>query len=82
MVWDYVRPKSKEVRRWLNFFVDSLFMDMPGSSVSVFIIGIPLDFMFHIQTNTYYMTQIILVGGAKYRATGRGFFTQRTPMDE
>ena len=57
-------------------------MDMPGSSVSVFIIGIPLDFMFHIQTNTYYMTQIILVGGAKYRAIGRGVFTQHTPMDE
>ena len=28
------------------------------------------------------MTQTILVGGAKYRPTGRGFVTQHTPMDE
>jgi callose synthase len=28
------------------------------------------------------MAQTILVGGAKYRATGRGFVTQHTPMDE
>ena len=38
--------------------------------------------MFHIQTKAHYMTQTILVGGAKYRATGRGFVTQHTPMDE
>ena len=49
---------------------------------SVFITGGPLHFMFHIQTKAYYMTQTILVGGAKYRATGRGFVTQHTPMDE
>jgi callose synthase len=38
--------------------------------------------MFHIQTKANYMTQTILVGGAKYRPTGRGFVTQHTPMDE
>lgn len=48
----------------------------------VFITGGPLHFMFHIQTKAHYMTQTILVGGAKYRATGRGFVTQHTPMDE
>lgn len=42
----------------------------------------PLHFMFHIQTKANYMTQTILVGGAKYRPTGRGFVTQHTPMDE
>ena len=34
---------------------------------SVFIIG-------SIQTKTYYLTQTILVGSAKYTETGRGFF--------
>jgi len=48
----------------------------------VFITGGPFHFMFHIQTKAYYMSQTILVGGAKYRATGRGFVTQHTPMDE
>jgi len=48
----------------------------------VFISGGPLHFMFHIQTKAYYMSQTILVGGAKYRATGRGFVTQHTAMDE
>jgi callose synthase len=48
----------------------------------VFITGGPLHFMFHIQTKAFYMTQTILVGGAKYRPTGRGFVTQHTPMDE
>mmetsp|Transcript_1310 Transcript_1310/g.1888 ORF Transcript_1310/g.1888 Transcript_1310/m.1888 type:complete len:2118 (-) Transcript_1310:113-6466(-) len=48
----------------------------------VFITGGPLHFMFHIQTKAHYMSQTILVGGAKYRATGRGFVTQHTPMDE
>eukprot|EP00567_Pseudictyota_dubia_P000459 CAMPEP_0197467590 /NCGR_PEP_ID=MMETSP1175-20131217/65644_1 /TAXON_ID=1003142 /ORGANISM="Triceratium dubium, Strain CCMP147" /LENGTH=2205 /DNA_ID=CAMNT_0043003667 /DNA_START=287 /DNA_END=6905 /DNA_ORIENTATION=+ len=48
----------------------------------VFITGGPLHFMFHIQTKANYMAQTILVGGAKYRATGRGFVTQHTPMDE
>ena len=48
----------------------------------VFVTGGPLHFMFHIQTKATYMAQTILVGGAKYRATGRGFVTQHTPMDE
>jgi callose synthase len=48
----------------------------------VFITGGPFHFMFHIQTKANYMAQTILVGGAKYRATGRGFVTQHTPMDE
>eukprot|EP00804_Cyclotella_cryptica_P006003 CCRYP_000253-RC/>CCRYP_000253-RC protein AED:0.05 eAED:0.05 QI:240/1/1/1/1/1/9/998/2010 len=50
--------------------------------VQVFATGGPLHFMFHIQTKANYMTQTILVGGAKYRPTGRGFVTQHTPMDE
>jgi len=49
---------------------------------SVFVTGGPLHFMFHIQTKAHYMAQTILVGGAKYRPTGRGFVTQHTPMDE
>mmetsp|Transcript_21042 Transcript_21042/g.51779 ORF Transcript_21042/g.51779 Transcript_21042/m.51779 type:complete len:2128 (-) Transcript_21042:168-6551(-) len=48
----------------------------------VFATGGPLHFMFHIQTKANYMAQTILVGGAKYRATGRGFVTQHTAMDE
>jgi callose synthase len=48
----------------------------------VFITGGPLHFMFHIQTKAFYMSQTILVGGAKYRPTGRGFVTQHTPFDE
>jgi len=47
----------------------------------IFVTGGPLHFMFHIQTKAIYMAQTILVGGAKYRATGRGFVTQHTPMD-
>mmetsp|Transcript_6636 Transcript_6636/g.16316 ORF Transcript_6636/g.16316 Transcript_6636/m.16316 type:complete len:2130 (+) Transcript_6636:270-6659(+) len=50
--------------------------------LTVFVTGGPLHFMFHIQTKAYYMTQTILVGGAKYRPTGRGFVTQHTAMDE
>lgn len=50
--------------------------------IHVFITGGPMHFMFHIQTKAYYMSQTILVGGAKYRATGRGFVTQHTAMDE
>mmetsp|Transcript_54913 Transcript_54913/g.164424 ORF Transcript_54913/g.164424 Transcript_54913/m.164424 type:complete len:2150 (-) Transcript_54913:26-6475(-) len=50
--------------------------------IHVFVTGGPLHFMFHIQTKANYMAQTILVGGAKYRATGRGFVTQHTPMDE
>jgi len=48
----------------------------------IFVTGGPLHFMFHIQTKATYMAQTILVGGAKYRATGRGFVTQHTPVDE
>jgi callose synthase len=48
----------------------------------VFATGGPLHFMFHIQTKANYMAQTILVGGAKYRPTGRGFVTQHTPFDE
>jgi len=48
----------------------------------VFVTGGPLHFMFHIQTKAKFMSQTILVGGAQYRATGRGFVTQHTPMDE
>lgn len=48
----------------------------------VFVTGGPFHFMFHIQTKAFYMTQTILVGGAKYRPTGRGFVTQHTHMDE
>ena len=48
----------------------------------VFITGGPLHFMFHIQTKANYMSQTILVGGAQYRPTGRGFVTQHTPFDE
>jgi callose synthase len=50
--------------------------------VHVFITGGPLHFMFHIQTKAFYMSQTLLVGGAQYRATGRGFVTQHTPMAE
>jgi len=50
--------------------------------VQVFATGGPFHFMFHIQTKANFMTQTILVGGAKYRPTGRGFVTQHTPMDE
>ena len=48
----------------------------------VFVTGGPLHFMFHIQTKAFFMSQTILAGGAKYRATGRGFVTQHTPFDE
>lgn len=48
----------------------------------IFVTGGPLHFMFHIQTKANFMAQTIFVGGAKYRATGRGFVTQHTPMDE
>ncbi|KAL7541715.1 hypothetical protein ACHAXR_012973, partial [Thalassiosira sp. AJA248-18] len=50
--------------------------------IQVFATGGPLHFMFHIQTKANYMTQTILVGGAKYRPTGRGFVTQHAPMDD
>jgi len=50
--------------------------------IKVFATGGPLHFMFHIQTKANFMCQTILVGGAKYRATGRGFVTQHTSMDK
>lgn len=50
--------------------------------LTVFVTGGPFHFMFHIQTKAYYMAQTILVGGAKYRPTGRGFVTQHTALDE
>lgn len=50
--------------------------------LQVFASGGPLHFMFHIQTKATYMAQTILVGGAKYRPTGRGFVTQHTAFDE
>ena len=48
----------------------------------MFATGGPIHFMFHIQTKAHYFAQTILVGGAKYRATGRGFVTQHAPFDE
>ena len=54
----------------------------PREVAYVFVTGGPLHFMFHVQTKAHYMSQTILVGGAKYRATGRGFVTQHTQMDE
>jgi callose synthase len=48
----------------------------------IFVTGWPLHFMFHIQTKATFMSQTIIVGGAKYRPTGRGFVTQHTPFDE
>jgi len=50
--------------------------------IIIFVTGGPLHFMFHIQTKATYMAQTILVGGAIYRPTGRGFVTQHAPFDE
>jgi callose synthase len=50
--------------------------------ILIFVTGGPLHFMFHIQTKATYMAQTILVGGAIYRPTGRGFVTQHAPFDE
>jgi len=44
--------------------------------------GGPLYFLFHIGTKWHYYGQTILAGGAKYRATGRGFVTKHTSFDE
>ena len=60
-------------RGWLNSLREIVWVFMSGG---------PFHFMFHIQTKAHYMSQTILVGGAKYRATGRGFVTQHTKMDE
>lgn len=48
----------------------------------VFITGGPLYFLFHIGTKWFYFGQTILAGGAKYRATGRGFVTQHVRFDD
>ena len=48
----------------------------------MFLSGGPLYFIFQIQTKSYYFQQTILAGGAKYKATGRGFVTRHTPFDE
>eukprot|EP01047_Picozoa_sp_COSAG01_P004077 COSAG01_NODE_130_length_24912_cov_83.574175_12_plen_409_part_00 len=39
--------------------------------------GGPLFFMFHIKTKAHYYEQALIVGGAKYRATGRNFVLQK-----
>jgi callose synthase len=44
--------------------------------------GGPLYFLFHIGTKWFYYGQTILAGGAKYRATGRGFVTKHSQFDE
>lgn len=48
----------------------------------LFVTGGPLYFLFHIGTKWFYYGQTILAGGAKYRATGRGFVTKHSPFDE
>ncbi|KAE9353701.1 Callose synthase 7 [Phytophthora fragariae] len=48
----------------------------------LFVTGGPLYFLFHIGTKWFYFGQTILAGGAKYRATGRGFVTKHSAFDE
>ncbi|KAG6610049.1 putative glycosyl transferase family 48 protein [Phytophthora cinnamomi] len=48
----------------------------------LFVTGGPLYFLFHIGTKWFYFGQTILAGGAKYRATGRGFVTKHSSFDE
>jgi callose synthase len=48
----------------------------------IFVTGGPLYFLFHIGTKWFYFGQTILAGGAKYRATGRGFVTKHSQFDE
>ncbi|RLN49476.1 hypothetical protein BBJ29_000106 [Phytophthora kernoviae] len=50
--------------------------------VVLFVTGGPLYFLFHIGTKWFYFGQTILAGGAKYRATGRGFVTKHSSFDE
>jgi len=38
--------------------------------------GGPMFFMFHIKTKAYFFNYSLFIGGAKYRATGRGFITK------
>ncbi|KAI9906026.1 hypothetical protein PsorP6_014421 [Peronosclerospora sorghi] len=48
----------------------------------LFVMGGPLYFLFHIGTKWFYFGQTILAGGAKYRATGRGFVSKHSSFDE
>lgn len=40
--------------------------------------GGPLFFMFHIRTKAYYYDRTLVLGGAGYKATGRGFVLKHT----
>ena len=42
--------------------------------------GGPLFFMFHIRTKAYYYDRILTLGGAGYKATGRGFVLKHSPF--
>ncbi|OQR91279.1 callose synthase [Achlya hypogyna] len=48
----------------------------------VVVTGGPLYFLFHIGTKWFYFGQTLLAGGAKYRATGRGFVTKHSHFDD
>ncbi|EQC33729.1 hypothetical protein SDRG_08832 [Saprolegnia diclina VS20] len=48
----------------------------------VVVTGGPLYFLFHIGTKWFYYGQTLLAGGAKYRATGRGFVTKHSHFDD
>ncbi|OQR89804.1 callose synthase [Thraustotheca clavata] len=48
----------------------------------VIVTGGPLYFLFHIGTKWFYFGQTLLAGGAKYRATGRGFVTKHSHFDD
>ncbi|TDH64861.1 hypothetical protein CCR75_001558 [Bremia lactucae] len=50
--------------------------------IVLFVTGGPLFFLFHIGTKWFYFGQTIFAGGAKYRATGRGFVTKHSSFDE
>eukprot|EP00656_Telonema_subtile_P053047 TRINITY_DN755_c0_g2_i12.p1 TRINITY_DN755_c0_g2~~TRINITY_DN755_c0_g2_i12.p1 ORF type:complete len:2229 (+),score=428.66 TRINITY_DN755_c0_g2_i12:164-6850(+) len=44
--------------------------------------GGPFYFLFQIQTRAHYFSQTLLYGGAKYRATGRGFLIRHEHFDD
>ena len=44
----------------------------------VLVKGGPLFFMFHIRTKAFYYDRTLLLGGASYKATGRGFVLGHT----
>jgi callose synthase len=46
--------------------------------VRVLLTGGPLFFMFHIRTKAYYYDTTLILGGAKYKSTGRGFILAHT----